>query len=164
MRCPTIGLSLCAALLCCSSGCLFVQHTTRVVRNKEPIHPAQFESERAQQFFVAGVHELQAHKKDFDVQVSAVPFLWWYSSTNELSDSAVYNDQISACDTNGDGIISMQEALAYRAIVAEQIRLAEKAKADQHDSPPTPGFTSQRPPCDPPPALIHVATQTSGSQ
>ena len=154
-------LSLCAAAFCFNSGCLFVRQTTSVVREKENLRPVQFESEQARQYFEGGVHELQSHKQNFDQQVSAVPFLWLYSSNKELSDNAIYNDQISACDTNGDGVISMQEALEYRAKVAEQFRPAEKAKKDEHDSSASkPAFTMQ--PSDKPPALIDLSSPKGG--
>ena len=47
---------------------------------------------------------------------------------NELSDNAIYNDQISVCDSNGDSLVSTQEAVAYRSIVVAQISEAEKNK------------------------------------
>jgi len=155
-------LVLFGTMSCCLSGCLFVRHATNVVREKEQQHPTQFESKRAQDFFVAGVHDLQTHKSSMDVQVSAVPFLWWYSQTKELSDNAIYNDQISVCDANWDGVISMEEAVVYRANVAEKISAVEKAKA----TPPAttePG-TAPLPassPSNPPPGLIHLSSQTS---
>ena len=96
MNRPATILSLCTAVLCFNSGCLFMRCNTCVVREKEKMRPVQFESERAQQFFVDGVHELQSHKQNSDVQVSAVPFLWLYATTKVMSDNAIYNDQISA--------------------------------------------------------------------
>ena len=152
-----------AAFLCPFSGCLFVNHSTKVVRDKEPMQRVAFESEQARQYFQAAVHDLQSHKKSYNFQVSAMPVLWWRSSANELSDNAIYNDQISVCDTNGDGVISAQEAMTYRSIVAAQIRDAEKnqfhethpeaASATTFDSPAKTQTT--------PPGLIHSATRVS---
>jgi hypothetical protein len=151
---------LVAALLCSLSGCLFVNHSTRVVRDKEPMLPVQFESKQAQQYYAAGVHDLQTRKQTYNFQVSAMPLLWWRSTANELSDNAIYNDQISVCDTNGDNFITMEEAMAYRSIVASQIRLAEKNKsAESHPD-------ANAPPSEPPnelratpPSVFHSSTK-----
>jgi hypothetical protein len=118
----------CALLLSCTSGCLFVRHNTRVVREKEALRPIQFESDQARSVFEAGVHELQAHKETSGGDVVAVPLLCWYSHVNELSDNAIYNDQESACDTNGDNIITLEEALPYRAKVTERMAMVDKSK------------------------------------
>ena len=139
---------LAAALLCSTSGCLFVNHSTKVVRDKEPMQRVQFESEQAHQCFVAGVHDLQTRKQSYNFQVSAMPLLWWRSSANELSDNAIYNDQISVCDTNGDGVISTQEALTYRSIVAAQISEAAKRQT-QESHPESPAVTTYDPPASP---------------
>ena len=117
----------CALLLSCTSGCLFVQHKTRVVRDKEALRPVQFESDQACSVFEAGVHELQANKQSTDADVLAIPFVCVYSRTNVLSDNAIYNDQESASDTDGDNTITLQEALDYRARVTERMATAGKS-------------------------------------
>lgn len=161
-----ICLSLCATMLSFNTGCLFVRHSTKVVREKEKIQPARFESQQAEQYFLAGVHDLQTHKPNFDVQVSAVPLLWWYSRTSVLSDNAVYNDQLTACDLNADGVISASEAVAFRTGVAEQIAKTEKEKATANESktasnmPPVSASVSGDSP-KPPPALINVSSTHS---
>jgi len=124
--------------------------------------PARFESEQAHQYFAAGVHDLQTHKKSYNFQVSAMPLLWWRSSSNELSDNAIYNDQVSVCDTNGDGLITMQEALAYRSIVASELRLAERTQFTEPK--PDASATPSGPPNQlrtTPPSLIHSSTRSS---
>jgi hypothetical protein len=163
MSCHTKAVLLGAAVFCCSSGCLFVHHSTRIVRDKEATRPVQFQSQQARQSFLAGVHELQAHKQSSGPNVTAVPFLWWYSSATELSDNAIYNDQISACDTNADGIISTEEALAYRAAVTEQIRSAERPKTEEHHATVSVPLSTGPPSAESsmPPGLIHTATRTS---
>jgi hypothetical protein len=153
---------LAVALLCSCSGCLYVNHSTRVIRDKEPVLPVQFESPQAQRIYSAGVHDLQSHKQPYNFQVSAMPLLWWRSTANELSDNAIYNDQISVCDTNGDNFITMEEAMAYRSIVVSQIRLAEKnkiaeSKADASAPPAEPPNQLRTPP----PGVIRSATRTS---
>jgi hypothetical protein len=123
-------LALLGLLTCGSSGCLFMRHSTRVVREKEKKQAVRFESPRAEEYFLGGVHELQAHKQNGHPEVTAIPFLMVYSRVDELSDNAIYNDQISACDTDGDGVISMQESLAYRARIADRF--------DHDETAPTP--------------------------
>jgi hypothetical protein len=154
-----------ATLFCSFSGCLFVNHSTKVVRDKEPMQRVAFESEQARQSFMAGVHDLQSHKQSYNFQVSAMPLLWWRSSANELSDNAIYNDQISVCDTNGDGFISTQEAVTYRSIVAAQISEAEKnklrASQPQTSTATTYGQPAPGVPQTTPPGLIHSATRVS---
>ena len=136
-RCPSIRLALCGALLLLS-GCLFVQHSTRVVRENERQRQVRFESEQARNLFLAGVTEMQNHKQTSNVKVSAMPFLWWYSRGDVPSDNAIYNDQLRACDTSGDDLITVQEARGYRMMVAEKVkanetRLAE-AKSNANDA------------------------------
>jgi hypothetical protein len=153
------------AFLCCMPGCLFVNHSTKVVRDKEPMQRVAFESEQARQAFVAGVHDLQTRKQSYNFQVSAVPLLWWRSSANELSDNAIYNDQISVCDTNGDGVISTQEGITYRSVVAAQIHEVDQHRnQESHQASAT--VTNIGPPTRPqpaptPPGLIRTATKAS---
>ncbi len=126
-RCGWVPLFACAAILSACSGCLFVRHSTRVIRENEPQRPVRFESEQAQNLFEGPVAELKSQKTGSNPQVFFIPFLCWYSREDVLSDAAVYNDQIAACDTNGDQVISLEEAAAYRAVHDAKIR-AEQAK------------------------------------
>lgn len=130
-----LALSIVVASVCSSSGCLFVRQSARIEREKESLLPVQFESEQARQYFLGGVHELQARKQISNLEMSAVPFLWFNVSHSTLSDNAIYNDQISACDTNGDGLIDMQEATAYRAVIAERVQ-AMDAKTPPPENKP----------------------------
>lgn len=113
-------LSVCAVLLSISSGCLFVRHSTHVVRESEKPQAVQFESPQAQNMFDSGVAQAKQHKESSNPKVLAVPLVCWYSRADVLSDNAVYNDQILVCDTNGDRVITNQEAYAYSSRVAAQ--------------------------------------------
>lgn len=114
----------CIALLCACPGCLGVRHSTHVVRENEKPRPVRFESEQAKNLFDSGVKQMQAHKESSNVQVS---FSWffWKSQDEKLSDNAVFNDEAGLCDANGDGVIGVQEAYAYRARVDEKMQLIE---------------------------------------
>jgi hypothetical protein len=113
---------LAMALLVFQPGCLIMHNSTRVIRESEPLRPVRFESEQARSVFEDGVSEARAHKKKYESCEFAVPFVCLLSRTSEVSDNAVYNDQVVFCDANGDGLITEQEAAAYRALVAERIR------------------------------------------
>lgn len=150
-------------LLAATSGCLFVRHNTQIVREKEQRQPVRFESERAQQHFLGGVHELHGHQQAVDVELTAVPFLCWSSHTSTLSENAIYNDQISACDSNGDGLITMHEATMFRAAVAQRIPpiVNPANKPPEPDAivsvGPPPVQTAQKPP----PSLISISSQST---
>jgi hypothetical protein len=161
-----LKLLLCAALLCHGSGCLLVRHSTRVVRDNEPIRSMAFESEQAKRVFEAGVHEMQAHRTGYGGDVFALPFICWVSHSNELSDNAIYNDQMAACDANGDNCITLQEAANYRSRVDERIAQMEKAKAAEAKTAstlPEPPKPTEPPDKSAPPALIHVSSRSSSN-
>jgi hypothetical protein len=126
-------LLLCTVPTVFGSGCLFVRHSTVAVREHEAVRPMQFESEQARNVFEGGVTEMKAHKDESNAQVRAVPFLFWYSRVEVPSDNAVYNDQARICDANGDDCITLEEAAAYRARVAEKAKVAE-TKTRQNDT------------------------------
>ncbi len=109
------------------SGCLFVRHSTRVVRKDEPARQIEFESPQAQNLFEGGVTQLKPHQGKANPQVVAVPLLFWYSRTDVLGDGAFYNDQILGCDTDGDGLITLAEAEAFRARAGVEAQAAKSA-------------------------------------
>lgn len=109
------------------SGCLFVRHSTRVVRKDEPVRHVEFESPQAQNLFEGGVTQLKPHQDTANPQVVAVPLLFWYSRTDVLGDGAFYNDQILGCDTDGDGLITLAEAEAFRARAGAEAQAAKSA-------------------------------------
>jgi hypothetical protein len=123
------ALCLFAAVLCASSGCLFARHSTNVVREKETPRAVRFESDQARGLFEAQVAELKSHKEATNGKVFFVPFIVWYSRMDVLSDNAIYNDQALACDLNGDGLISVQEAFAYSEKMKEKAEQLAKQKA-----------------------------------
>lgn len=126
--CPVLG----AMLLTLECGCLVVRTTTRVVRENEALRMVKFESEQSRSVFEAGVDEVKTQKKDSNGDAFAVPFLCLLHNTTTISDNAVYNDQAALCDTDGDGLITDQESLAYRDRVAARTR-TENAKAREAD-------------------------------
>lgn len=148
-RLPWISLCLAALLWATASGCLFVRHSTHIVRERETPRAAQFESEAARTQFEAGLADVKAHANSLEnPQVVAVPFLFWYSRTDKLSETAVFNDQLLACDTNGDGFITAQEAAAYRD-TAKARAAAMDAQQDTSDI-----SVAQQPKANVPPGIV----------
>jgi hypothetical protein len=111
---------------------LFTRHTTNVVRKNEKPRAVAFESPQAKNIFDGKEIEVKNNPNPnfSNPHVVAVPFLLWWSSTDVVSDNAIRNDQLAVCDTNGDGVITLEEATVYAARIDEQIakREAEKAK------------------------------------
>lgn len=127
-RVSLVSLGGAAVVLSCCCGCLLVNHSTRVVRQYEKPRSAQFESAQAQNLFEAGVVDMKSHKESSNPQVVAIPFVIWLSRMDELSDTAVYNDQLLVCDSNGDGLITTEEAFAFRAMAKS--KASEKKSGD----------------------------------
>jgi hypothetical protein len=112
---PLVGLA------CFLNGCLFVHSNTHILREHEKIRVVQFETDQARYAYESGVNELVAHQKPISGGATCIPFICLISNETKLSDSAIYNDQEPVCDTNGDGVISQEEALAYRNRITQQL-------------------------------------------
>ncbi len=109
-----------------------MHHSTNVVREHEKPQAVRFESEEARDEFEAGLAVVRAHKSGNGLShMFAVPFICWFSSEDVLSDNAVYNDEVKACDTNGDNLITLREATAYHA------RVRAAREADEPKKPAT---------------------------
>ncbi len=106
------------ALLASCPGCLITRHSTNVIRQDEPRREVAFESPTAQQAFSAKAFDSEAREGAARSKVVAIPFLLWWSKMDVLSEGAYYNDQVAACDTDGNGMVSVQEALAYNPMSA----------------------------------------------
>lgn len=95
-------------------GCLITHHSTRIVREKEPRREVQFESAQVRQAFEARVADLKDKgDKPHKQRTLAVPFLLLWSREEVLADNAWYNDQLAACDTDGNARITLDEAWVY---------------------------------------------------
>ena len=104
---------LCAGLLLSLpslTGCLFVRHRVKEVREDEIRQPVQYESELAQEMFTDRAEDEAARTRTGSTSAVAIPFVLWWSKTTVKSSSAYFNDQIAACDRNKDGLITEFEA------------------------------------------------------
>ena len=128
---PWLSIVCCTALLAFSSGCLIhPAHDERGAEEREAagggVRIAAGEKHLRRQ---GGRSQNQSESEFSNPQVVAVPFLLWWSSTDVVSDNGIYNDQLAICDTNGDGVITLDEATIYAAKVDEQIAKHEAEKA-----------------------------------
>jgi hypothetical protein len=109
-----MSLVFVAGVLISMPGCLVTHHSQNIIREKEARRSVHFESEEAQQMFNTQVAETKAKSEEKAKSRSlTIPFLLSWSTTDVLSDAALYNDQLAACDANADGIITMHEVMAY---------------------------------------------------
>ena len=147
-----IGSVLSAALVCVCSGCLITRHSTNVIRQDESRRQVQFESLAAQQAFSARAFDGEAREKAAKTNFFAIPFLLWWSKTNVLSEGAYYNDQVAACDADADGVISVQEALAYNPQSAVDVSTVAQSQPEQPSAAP-----AAQPPVQP--ASLHQTVE-----
>ena len=159
-RTAAARLFWCILALCLCLGCLGVKHSTRVIRENEKPRPVRFESQQAKNLFDAGVNQMKANKESKNLQVS---FSWffWKSQDEKLSDNAVFNDEAMLCDTNGDGVIAVQEAYAYRARVDEKMQLIEAqalARAKEANEAKSLQAKAESPQADKRPVMQNVST------
>lgn len=146
-----IEFLLSVILLGSCSGCLFAHNSTNVVRSDELRRSVRFESPVAREAFSARAFNDKVREKATQSKFFAIPFLFWYSRTDTLSDNAFYNDQVAACDANHDGVISVEEALAYNPTSA--VDLSKMAEG--------PSGQTARPALDPEPDKLAPVRQVS---
>jgi hypothetical protein len=120
MRCPAVFLALCAALSCCGCLCVYNYTCEESVRAEEPKRAVQFESETAARLFCTTVNLRMKSSRDEPSEEIYIPFLTSITRTRRLSEAAYYNDQVAVCDTNGDGLITDVEAVAYHRLCGVQ--------------------------------------------
>jgi hypothetical protein len=114
------------------SGCLFVYTTEETVRNGESRRPVAFQSETGERLFAATVEKQRERPADLGSRSLAIPFLAYISKTTRLSDAAIYNDEVVACDTDANGVITDAEAVAYHRLNCKSSGSPE-SEGDSHD-------------------------------
>lgn len=98
------------------SGCVTFYHKSETVRKDEGRKAVEFENENAATVFHNAVRHSGKNSDKTDNTRVGVPFVTFYSKTSVISENAWYNDQITLCDTNGDGTITESEARVYSAM------------------------------------------------
>jgi hypothetical protein len=140
------GLLLVAAVvlgLC--PGCLLTHHSVNVLRQDEPRRTVQFESDLARQAFGARAYDDKAREAQSKAKFVAIPFLLWYSRTDVKSENAYYNDQVAACDANADGLITLDEALAFNPAYTAPTTSAAATESDGGPPPEPDGGAARWP-------------------
>jgi hypothetical protein len=98
-------------------GCMSLTHyeRTEILRGAEPRQTVAFESPQTAERFARAVHRRwrEAEASPLKTESAGVLFLCCYSKTTSLGENAFYNDQVRACDLNGDGLITEGEVSFY---------------------------------------------------
>jgi hypothetical protein len=113
MRCPAVFLALCAALPCCGCLCAYTYTCEESLRAGEPKRAVKFQSETAARLFCTTVDRRMRTAREEPTEEIYIPLVTSITRTRKLSEAAFYNDQVAVCDTDGDGLITDAEAVAY---------------------------------------------------
>jgi hypothetical protein len=113
MRRPFVRLLLLWAALPSCGGCLVMYTGEEAIRPAEPKRQVLFESPAAARTFAETVQPRLCNRESYARRIE-VPILASVEVKQKLSEAAFYNDELAACDTNGDGFITEAEAEAYR--------------------------------------------------
>jgi hypothetical protein len=144
-------LVVAACLSLCAGGCLTIYSKTEVIRGDEARRPIRFESALA-------AHHFNTHMEDQSAQLAhshlSLPFVTFYSRQQVLSDNAFFNDQVGKCDTDQDGVISLEEAKVYARVEAD----------DFLDTWQTLHQKASVPPLQPVSSAANPLNRTSGSE
>lgn len=111
MRCPPWLLLLCLCWLC--SGCLVSHSRKKIVREDEIRRDVVFQSPESAEKFNALASDDSMRNAEGSSSNFGIPFLVGFSHASVPSQNAYYNDQISKCDTDGDGFLSDAEVQAF---------------------------------------------------
>ena len=92
------------------SGCITLYSKTEVVREGETRRAVQFECPQAADAFNEA---LKKHSEHVGGTYVGVPFITFYAKAKKLSDGALFNDCVTRCDTDQNGIITFTEAAIF---------------------------------------------------
>ena len=109
-----LTLALACPLAAVAGGCLINAEGERVVRNNEARRTVQFESDTGLEQFQQTVRMRGSWASRYQGESSfGIPFIIGVEQRRVISENAFYNDQVSAADVNGDGVLSDAEVRAY---------------------------------------------------
>lgn len=100
----------CAAVVCLAWGCQ-TNNRTQEIRSEEQMLEVSFENERAEELFVQAANT--TYGDVINAERIGVPGLSVYSRGETVAWNANCNDHIRKMDTNGDLVITEQEAQSY---------------------------------------------------
>jgi hypothetical protein len=106
-----LGLSVVGAVvLCVVCGCQ-VNHETKEIRSDEQMLEVSFENPRAEELFAKAAKTTYGEPRN--VKRVGLPGLSVYSRDEEVAWNANCNDHLRKMDTDGNRIITEQEAQTY---------------------------------------------------
>jgi len=97
-------------ILCLACGCQ-ICNSTQEIRSDEAMLEVSFENERAEELFMKAVNTTYGDEKN--VKRIGVPGLSLYSRGETVAWNANCNDHIRKMDTDGNLVITEQEAQSY---------------------------------------------------
>lgn len=98
-------------------GCFTLTHYERVdrIRSTEPRLCVNYETPQTAEEFNRAVRKRWQHCGDRKTKEAfCIPFVCSFERSSTLAEDAFFNDQVQACDLNGDGLITDAEARIYR--------------------------------------------------
>jgi hypothetical protein len=98
-------------------GCLTLFSKTDVVRAEETRRPVRFESAAAAETFHQALKD-DADDGSLGGACFGVPFVTLYARHKKLAENARFNDAVSRCDTDQDGLITQHEADIFAKVCA----------------------------------------------
>ena len=84
-----------------------------LLRKNETVTTIEFESEEAGILFHKAHRRATGGSGQEEHDCIIIPFIIAHGTHTKLSDNARYNDEISKCDANRDGLITLIEARIY---------------------------------------------------
>lgn len=94
------------------SGCITLFSKTEIVRSHEPLKTMQFESADVAEDFRRAAKLNEA--KVVGGTHLGVPFVTLYTSETVLAKNANFNDAVTKCDTDQDGVITAKEVSVFK--------------------------------------------------
>jgi|GEM_PF-3174829 len=107
------ALILVVAMFFCP-GCLVMGNKTKILRKNEVRTIINFENEEARDLFHSKAKRKISQNKTVHDEALVIPFIVAYHTNAKLSEAARYNDEILQCDSDGDGLVTEQEAKVYK--------------------------------------------------
>ncbi len=94
------------------AGCTIYQ-STEIARPSEERLKVKFENETASRLFNSMLSDRMILRKNNVAHNVSLAGITFYRDEQKLSDNAFWNDEVRRCDTDGDLLITEQEARTY---------------------------------------------------
>ncbi|MGL4462797.1 MAG: hypothetical protein ACRDD1_10445 [Planctomycetia bacterium] len=140
---PVVLAAACPLL----GGCITFFSRTQYVGSDQPRLPVQFESPVAARTFLDC---MDGRSRLLGQTYIGVPFVTFFASNQQLAESAFFNEQVRICDTNADGLVTMDEATIYAKTPVKTVAAVTTASSvAKTPTPPIPPVEiAQTPPTE----------------